>query len=296
MAELEKKIDALTASLQAQGQGKRADQVVPGEYPGGYVDSEKLYRSSVDSTRGQKRRRTDDSFQGDSGRSESLPQGSYIQPANSLQQALDPAFSTRTTVNDSESSAHYTGPHVPFLVGEKAQDQIRALKRIDQLVDREQQNLIFNTYHKEMANQVPAVVFSEGTTADDIRTQKPTLFLSILNAGSVGILPYETQAEITEEFAHMIAMDVVMKGEKSLELVQAIQIACFWFKPPPKTDMTNYYQLIHIGAVMAIDIGLGRPQSVSRTRNPHYRRITYPNVETPESRRAWLGCYILCAR
>ena len=295
VAELEKKIDALTASLQAQGQGRRADQLVPGEFPGGMAESDKLYRSSTNSTRGQKRRRTDDNLPGEPAKSEALTPGPFVQP-NPLQQAIDPAFSTRTTVGESDSSPHYPGPNVPLLAGEKTQDQLRAVQRIDQLVDREQQSRIFLKFHKDMSSQVPAVVFPEGTTADEIRTHKPTLFLAILNAGSVGILPYELQAEITDELMRMVAIDVVMKGEKSLELVQAIQITCFWFKPPPKTDMTNYYQLIHLAAVMAIDLGLGRPQSLSRTRNPHYRRITYPNSETIESRRAWLGCYFLCAR
>ena len=297
VAELEKKIDALTASLQAQGQGKRADQIVPGEFPGGFNDSERFYRSPVDQTRGQKRRRTDDdSFHAEPESTEPLPQSPYGQQANAVHQAIDPVFSTRTTVNETEASPHYPGPNVPFLQGEKAQDQMAAIQRIDQLVDRENQNRIFTKYQKEMSPQVPAVVFPEDTSFDEIRTQKPILFLSILNAGCVGILPYEKQAEITEELIRMVAVDVVMKGEKSLELVQAIQVTSFWFKPPPKTDMTNYYQLIHLAAVMAIDLGLGRPQSVSRTRNPQYRRITYPNSETPEARRTWLGCYFLCAR
>ncbi|KAL9079404.1 MAG: hypothetical protein Q9157_001703 [Trypethelium eluteriae] len=261
VAELEKKIDALTASLQAQGQGKRADQLVPGDFPGGFSEADRLYRSSTENGRGQKRRRTDDNFQTESVRNEPVTTGPYVQPGNPLQQAIDPAFSTRTTVAESEASVHYPGPSVPFLGGEKQQDQLRVIQRIDQLVDREQQNRIFTKYHKEMSMQVPAVVFPEETVADEVRTTRPILFLSILNAGSVGILAYETQAEITEELIQTLATGIIVKGEKSLELVQAIQIVCFWFKPPPKTDMTNYYQLIHLAAVMAIDLGLGRPQS-----------------------------------
>ncbi|KAI9692477.1 MAG: hypothetical protein M1822_006708 [Bathelium mastoideum] len=297
VAELEKKIDALTASLQAQGQGKRVDQIAPGEFPGAFADSEsaKYYRSPGSQARGLKRRRTEDGSHVESVGTEPVTPVSFVQPQSALQQAIDPVFATRTSVNESETNPHFPGPNVPFLQGEKAQDQLIAIQRIDQLVNREQQDRIFTKYHKEMSTQVPAVVFPEDTSFDEIRTQKPVLFLAILNAGSVGILPYERQAEITEELVRTIAVVVIIKGEKSLELVQAIQITCFWFKPPPRTDMTNYYQLIHLAAVMAIDLGLGRPQSVSRTRNPHYRRITYPNSEIPESRRAWLACYFLCA-
>ncbi|KAI9705231.1 MAG: hypothetical protein M1820_005229 [Bogoriella megaspora] len=294
VAELEKKLDALTAHMQAQGQGKRVDQVFQGEYPGTWAGSEAGYHGSPTQT-GQKRRRTD-SAGGEAGygmRREVSP-GPFIQPANAAP-AIDPVFSTRTTVGDSEMSTHFPGPPMPLPVAEKMQDQSNLIKRINSLVSLANQNRIWDRYVQEMSRQVPTVVFTPETTADEIRDTKPVLFLALLNAGSIGILEYETQASITVELISQLGDLIIKKGDKSLELVQAIQIACFWFKPPPETDMTNYYQLIHLAAVMAIDLGLGRRQSASRTRNPHYRRIAFPNADTIESRRAWLGCYFLCA-
>jgi hypothetical protein len=303
VAELEKKIDAMTAYLHSQGQGRSADQLAQGQFPGGWEGHEPPSRGSGDQA-GQKRRRTEDgavsSLAQDQPRREITPPlltpGPFVQPTHPQQAQIDPAFSTRTTVGEQDSSPHFPGPHMPANASEKLMDQQALIRRINALVSPSDQNRIFQRYVQDMTRHIPIVIFPPDITADEVRNTKPILFLAVLNGGSVGILDYDIQAAITEEIISQFGDIIIKKGEKSLELIQAIQIACFWFKPPAKTDMTNYYQLIHLGAVMAIDLGMGRRQSAARTKNPTYRRIIYPNSDAVESRRAWLGCYFLCAR
>lgn len=52
------------------------------------------------------------------------------------------------------------------------------------IISAEAATLMFDRYVKCMAPQLPAVIFPPGTTAAEIRKTKPTLFLSILSVGS----------------------------------------------------------------------------------------------------------------
>jgi hypothetical protein len=90
---------------------------------------------------------------------------------------------------------------------------------------------------------------------------------------------------------------IICNGEKTLELIQALQISSLWYYPPEHFEELKFYQLIHIAAVMAIDIGLGK-RSKSKGpgiwRDTPWRRTPYPDPVSIEARRAWLGCYFLC--
>jgi len=62
----------------------------------------------------------------------------------------------------------------------------------------------------------------------------------------------------------------------------------------------KFYQLIHIAAVMAIDIGLGKKNKCQKSkhmglwRDHPWRRTPFPDSESIEARRAWLSCYYQC--
>jgi len=64
----------------------------------------------------------------------------------------------------------------------------------------------------------------------------------------------------------------------------------------------NFYQLSHIAAVMAIDVGMGKRLNSSKNLRmvggyDKFRRPKYLfNADTVEARRTWLGCYFLCAK
>ena len=150
---------------------------------------------------------------------------------------------------------------------------------------------------------MPAVAFPPQTTAHQIRKQKPVLFLAILVAASVGIMPLEPQDELTDLLMATLADCVVRYGGKSTELIQAILVAVIWYKPPKRYDQMNFYQLSHVAVVMAIDCGMGkrmnlpkgsRPPTSSEqtTRMPKY----LSNSSTVEARRTWLGCYFTCSK
>ncbi|KAI4187997.1 MAG: hypothetical protein LQ346_005398 [Caloplaca aetnensis] len=158
---------------------------------------------------------------------------------------------------------------------------------------------IFGHYTREMAPKMPLVVFPPGTPAGIIRKHRPTLFLAILSVASGQEHP-EIQRILTREIMRAFADRVVYRGEKSLELIQALQVLTIWYWPEENRDAQSY-QLIHMAAVMAIDLGLGRRAKSGREAyhalwkdNPRPKPPSQA-FDTPDSRRAWLACYLLCA-
>ncbi|KAK6539304.1 hypothetical protein TWF694_009537 [Orbilia ellipsospora] len=128
---------------------------------------------------------------------------------------------------------------------------------------------MFNHYNDNLAPHFPAVTFSHGTTAQDIRKQKPFLFLAILAAASA-IFDPDLNRLLNKEVIRGIADRVIVQGEKSLEIIQVLNIATLWYYPPDQFEELKFYQLTHIAAVMAIDCGINKPQRGGRARIPWF--------------------------
>ena len=167
------------------------------------------------------------------------------------------------------------------------------------IVTTEMASRMFDCYVERMAPHMPAVVFPLGTVAADIRKTKPILFLAILSTASGPNYP-ELQKLMTKEVMSILADRIICSGEKSLELIQALLVSTLWYWPPEHFEELKFYQLIHIAAVMAIDIGMGKKvkakQKISAGlwKDHPWRRTPFPDPETAEARRAWLACYFVC--
>lgn len=172
------------------------------------------------------------------------------------------------------------------------------------IISMEKAAEMFARYNDHMILHLPAVVFPPGFTVAELRRTKPTLFLAVMAAATSGspVLQKTLQKELMLVFAEK----VMLAGEKSLEMVQAINVAVIWYWPPEHFEELKFYQLVHMAAVMAIDIGLG--QKVKQRRGKVIpdswrtgplvgpaRRWTPPDPTTMESRRTWLTCYFLAA-
>ncbi|KAK4542850.1 hypothetical protein LTR36_006039 [Oleoguttula mirabilis] len=324
VAELEKKLDALTATLHQQ-QGGGAGQY-GGQQAGGAPAADMMHgRGSIGSIaqlpqygsqapmqspttashidpamRGQKRRRTDEGMQ-------DTP--SYGQPDPNINPLL-----SRQTSGSIEHDELAQGFHEIRQSWAPSGDLKRLLHhqspkqfvdRINTLINQDMAATIFDRYITKLMPHLPAVVFPPGTTADQIFNEKPILYVCILSAASFGTLPPHVSKQIAQEAVGAIADCVVRNGAKSLELIQAMQVVALWYKPPEQAEQTNFYQIIHMAAVMALDIGLGKRFNPTKARRgfggPNAQYVPGPHKTLPqdsdtlEARRAWLTCYYLCA-
>jgi hypothetical protein len=170
---------------------------------------------------------------------------------------------------------------------------------IDSLVSPELAERVFLRYVTEICPHFPAVPFAPGTTARDVREKKPLLFLSLLAGSSHGsaeqLVSQDVQRELTKMLKDQLADIIWRNGEKSLEIVQALQVAVLWYRPPLHFEQHNFYMMVNCAAVMALDLGLGRkatPNVMKLSIGP-FRRY-HPNSSSIEARRTFLVCYYLC--
>ncbi len=188
-----------------------------------------------------------------------------------------------------------------------SQTQTRTLDVVDRgILSMEKATELFTRYVEELVPHHPTVPFPQGTTPAFVRSRKPTLFLAVL-AAAAGTSDIELNRVLNTEILQAYAERIVIKGEKSVELIQAMLITITWYYPPDNFDELKFYQYIHMAATMAIDIGLGKRMS-SRARGDGSGFITTPgsdssgvedgaiDSESIESRRTLLACYLSCAR
>lgn len=158
---------------------------------------------------------------------------------------------------------------------------------------------LFERFNKHMTSHLPAVIFPPDMTAAGLREHKPTLFLAIM-AAATSESP-SLQKVLQKELMYVFAEKVFITGQKTVEVIQAIHVAVIWYWPPEHFEELKFYQLVHVAAVMAIDIGLGQRTAQRRRTVPDqlrispYRRVTPPEPTTIENRRTWLTCYFLAA-
>lgn len=226
------------------------------------------------------------------GRRESMMKGDPL-AKRSIKKSTDPAnihplLMAEISFKSGPSSSIVAEMNAPFheyadVIDRKILDAVTATK-------------IFEYYNENMAPHMPIVVFSSDITAGTVRKTKPTLFLAILSIASAQDYP-DLQGRLTREIMSVYADRLICKREKSLELIQALQISTIWYS----TD-ANFYQLIHLAAVMGIELGIS---SRARSKKERFLELwrdesrTKPDLDgkdSLDSKRAWLGCYFLCAK
>ncbi|GAW14714.1 hypothetical protein ANO14919_041170 [Xylariales sp. No.14919] len=299
VAELEKKIDALTASLQAsRGNGSggappppSTPTPTPTTHPNPHPHLHRAPEVQDTHTRIAKEwgppvfPPIDDGPRDN--RASFQPQPVMGGHKRKFTETRDPAPDRNRDSGASQTSNTSRQPSQPDVVD-------RGIISIDEM------STLFRRYTDRMAIHLPAVVFQPGTTASEIRTTTPILFLSIMSVAS-SETP-NTQRHLVKELMQIFAEKIIIYGQKSLELVQALIISVVWYFPPEHFEELKFYQMVHLAAVMALDIGLGRrknsPKSslIPYTWQDHpFRKHPLPDPSTIVSRRTWLAVYFLAS-
>ncbi|EMC99426.1 hypothetical protein BAUCODRAFT_58822, partial [Baudoinia panamericana UAMH 10762] len=302
VAELEKKIDALSAALQQQQHHAPSYNTPTAEMMqahGSLAQPTPQYGLAAGPDMpSRKRQRLEDA-----GYPTQEPDGLYNgQPTTSGRTSVNPDDAMGRRFVDIVSAWAPTTNAKQFLYHTTPEE---FTDRINALISPEQAAVLFKRYTEELAPHLPAVVFPPTMTADQVFKDKPILYVCILSAAAFGTLNPETTRQLVREAVGAIADCVVRNGAKSLELIQGMQVVALYYKPPERAEQTNFYQIIHMAAVMALDIGLGKRYKPAKARrgfggpNAHFApgpgKREPQDSDTLEARRAWLTCYYLCA-
>ncbi|KAK1813666.1 hypothetical protein LTR12_011939 [Friedmanniomyces endolithicus] len=115
----------------------------------------------------------------------------------------------------------------------------------------------------------------------DMATDRPLTTVAICTVTSSA--HPDTQARLAQAFRHALSATVIMRGERSMDLLQGLMIFLAWHH--------NYmvkqqiHQLLYLLAGMAADLGLHRQP---------YETDALNIAAALEQDRAFLGCYYLC--
>jgi hypothetical protein len=127
---------------------------------------------------------------------------------------------------------------------------------------------------------------------DHIRATSPVLLLSVL-VHSVTHEMQGTELDVHDELVrvtmHILGDEVIGKGQRSLELVQALLIAAFWNKPTRGGPQGSCYQIVQLAADMAIDLGIA---GSSLQPSPVAYFCRHEDTTSLEARRTWLACFV----
>ncbi|KUJ19893.1 uncharacterized protein LY89DRAFT_579809 [Mollisia scopiformis] len=165
------------------------------------------------------------------------------------------------------------------------------------IVSMDDANRLFQSYNEDLVPHYPGVIFPAELTADELRKTKPTLFLSVIAAAAAKTdshLYSILNSEVLSAYAHR----TVIRGEKNMELVQAMIVTSIWYFPPGKFAQLKFYEYIHMATTMALDIGLGKNPKSSRLRRgiglESEGMTTEPLDEKEmEKRKTFLVCYLI---
>lgn len=295
VAELERKIDALTANLQATKAGN-----ISGSDDGNYVAGDSSHISGTASTPQQqpssysvfdstnrKRRVSQHQQDGYVGMLTGIAAAASNQHAPNVTPNTVPRPAQVAKMQDLEP------PRFAAPTSYESADVIhQGILRVETAKE------LFDHYNQSMVPQMPLVPFAPDITAEMIRSTKPILFLAIMSVASGQDYP-QIQAALKQEIKRTFADKIVVNGEKSVELVQALQVVTIWYWPEANGD-SQYFQLAHMSALMAMDLGIDRKPKFAPRPNQLIdvpsSKSTILDTGTIECRRAWLGCYLLCSR
>lgn len=311
VAELEKRLEELTSTVNAQANTRLSQYASPSdqtlergpEGPYGRQSVSSLqshstpadFSASHDGLPSLKRRRTDESpFTANQHLPYSNGSPSTTTAQNSATEEASSIELSWATASDITRFLHHTTPQ-------------RFVQRINELIPPERAPDLLRRYNTEMAPHLPAVIFPPEMTAAQLFKEKPLLYLSVLGAASFGHAEQEISRTAVREAIGTIADCAVRNGAKSMELIQSMQVIALWYKPPEQAEQTNFYQIINIAATMVYDLGLNQRFNLAKARRglmgpakdvaPNMGIKMAPvNSDELESRRALLGCYYLCAR
>ena len=144
---------------------------------------------------------------------------------------------------------------------------------------------IFFRFARQMAPRLPIVVFPEHTSPDGIHATKPTLFLAAISVAA----PSHIQVLLLDEVLRILSNLIIVLDEKSLELIQALQVIIMWYRPAEGQD-ARCEQLCSMARTMAAGIGMDIPSEDRK----HWSSWAAKHPDhSAEGARSFVGCFIL---
>lgn len=164
------------------------------------------------------------------------------------------------------------------------------LSFLDARIPLPKQLMLLDCFKNQVSVIWPIVRLS--TDLNQVRIKSPILLLSILVYTCTHAMQgttLEVHDELVREMMRVLGDAVISRGQRSLELVQALLITAFWNKSTRKDQQASCYQIVQLAVDMAIDLGIAG-SSWQPSPAAYFARLE--DTTSSEARRTWLACYI----
>ncbi|RDW82404.1 hypothetical protein BP6252_03516 [Coleophoma cylindrospora] len=150
---------------------------------------------------------------------------------------------------------------------------------------------LLTLYRVYMNDQFPFVVIPMEMTANDLQQQKPFLLKVILMVASVRDMAGQTR--MAEAIMEHVAQNMILRGEKSLDLLQGLLVFIAWYHYHIHLAR-RLTVLMQLATALLIDLGLNgeylaTAKSDQSTLQAFPEDMPQSNTRTLEGRRAFLG-------
>ncbi|KAF1849301.1 uncharacterized protein K460DRAFT_277250 [Cucurbitaria berberidis CBS 394.84] len=165
------------------------------------------------------------------------------------------------------------------------------------VITEEQAEELLAIWSNELVHACPGITIPREWTALDLRAKKPALFHAIM-AAAAHSKGSALSDSLHEEAVYVYARSAFIKGEKSVQAIQALLVTVAYNSPPKTPGQLQIYQWVNMAASMALELGLA---SKPRTHEQLPKRAirSLPKISSPEELlehcRTVLWVYIISA-
>jgi hypothetical protein len=157
-------------------------------------------------------------------------------------------------VNDSGSSGYMNGPIRRSQYSAPSEQTITGFIGEDILPVNAGISLL-HEFKNDVLPSYPVLELAEDHTFTSLRSSQPLLLLGMVTAASRGS-DQRLFAELHPRLRSLIADAVLVRGQCSLEIIQAILVMEIWYQAPEDLRHLNFYMWIQIAGTLLRQLGL----------------------------------------
>lgn len=164
------------------------------------------------------------------------------------------------------------------------------------MVDISKAAELYRCFNEELSPHYPAIFISLSTSLEHMRTQRPSLFLSIIAAAAAS-LGLDIAPGLNQEVEKSHARCVLIDGERSLDLAQGLLVSAIWNYPPDKFQSLKFSRYAQMAADVVMDLSLPQEldQYLPSDGGPSISHFGSEN-ELLEKCRTLVACFLLRSR
>lgn len=183
-------------------------------------------------------------------------------------------------------------PHQPTIRDQQRHDESSSDPIDKGFISLASAETLYGSFYSKLAPVYPLVLPPEPSDWETVRRNRPALFRAILTSAASGVDPM-LSTTLFQENEVFLAEEVVIKGRKSLDLIQALLVTSAWYQPPKRFQDLKFGQFANMAATILMDL---KSSNDERYKISPFNSTQDTSQDMMETCRTFLACYFLCSR